>query len=145
MSRSCYGATTGKSCDKSSSLASINTLSFWNSRFTKSLLASFQFLSGLGTSLLPSCVKNVVIGNGRTWFLHSKWRLLTHHIRKFLQMRPGPFPKFLLGPWDEASPQPPSSVHVTYEFLSMLWVQTVSANWHSWAWQTHMYVAPMLG
>ena len=45
-------------------------ISFWNSRFTKSLLASFQFLSGLGTSLLPSHVKNVVIGNGQTWFLH---------------------------------------------------------------------------
>ena len=31
-------------------------LSFWNSRFMKSLVASFQYL-------LSSCVKNVVIGN----------------------------------------------------------------------------------
>ena len=43
--------------------------------------------------------------------------------------------------------RPPSSVHVlTHEFLSVhvsankcKWVQ-MSANWHSWAWQTHTYI-----
>ena len=44
-------------------------VSFWN------LVALFPFLNGLGTSLLPSRVKNVVIGNGRRWFLYSKWEL----------------------------------------------------------------------
>ena len=33
-----------------------------------SMLASFPLSNGLGTSLLLSRVKNVVVGNGRTWF-----------------------------------------------------------------------------
>ena len=70
----------------------------------KSLLAlsSFQFLNGLGTSLLLSRVKNLITGNGRTWFLYSKWRVLTQHIWEFLQVTLGPFPDFLVGPGDEA-------------------------------------------
>ena len=63
----------------------------------KSLLALFPFSNGLGMSLLLSCVKNLVIGNGR--FLYSKRRLLTQHIREFLQVTPGPFPDFLGGAW----------------------------------------------
>ena len=70
-------------------------LSFWNLRFTKSLVASFQYL-------LSSCVKNVVIGNGRKWFLYSKWRLLTQHIREYLPVWPGPFSQFWAGPGEEA-------------------------------------------
>ena len=73
-------------------------LSFWNSTFTKSLLASFPFSNGLRTSLPLSCVKNSVIANGRTWFLYSKQRLLTQHIRKFLHVTPGPF-LILGGAW----------------------------------------------
>ena len=72
-----------------------------NLRFARTLLASFPFLDGLGMSLLSSHLKNVVIiGNGRTWFLYSKWRLLTQHIQEFLQVWPGPFPSFgtMLGP-----------------------------------------------
>ena len=71
----------------------IYTLSFWNSTFTESLLTtSFPFSNGFATSLLSSCVKIVVIGNGQMWFLYSKGRLLAQHIQKFLQVWPGPFP-----------------------------------------------------
>ena len=82
--------------DKSSSLASKRNyaLSFWNLRFMKSTLASLPYSNGLGMSLLPSRVNNLVIGNGRMWFLYSKRRLLTQHIREFLQVWPGPFPIF---------------------------------------------------
>ena len=45
-------------------------------------------------SLLLSHDKNLVIGNGRTWFLYSKRRLLTQHIQESLQVTPGPFPNF---------------------------------------------------
>ena len=88
---------------KSSSLASkcSYALSFWKLRFMKSLLASFPFSNGLGTSLLLSRAKNLVIGNGRTWFLYSKWRLLTQRIQEFLQVWPGPFPAFWAGSGDE--------------------------------------------
>ena len=48
-------------------------------------------------------LRNVIIGNGRTWFLYSKWRLLTQHIRESLQVTPAPFPDFWLGLGDEAS------------------------------------------
>ena len=78
-------------------------LSFWNLRLAKSLLASLPFLNGLGTSLLSSHVKNAVIGNGQTWFLYSKRRLLTQHIWEVLQVWPGPFPDFWVGPKDEAT------------------------------------------
>ena len=67
--------------------------------FMESMLASFPFSNGLGTSLPLSHVKNLVIGNGRMWFLYSKWRLLTQHI---LQVIPGPFPDFWVGPGDKA-------------------------------------------
>ena len=60
----------------------------------KSLLALFPFSSGLGTSLQLSRVKNSLIANGQTWFLYSKWRLLTQHIQEFLQVTPG-LPWFL--------------------------------------------------
>ena len=63
-------------------------LTFWNLRFVKGLLALFPFLSGLGTSLLSSCVKIVVIENAWMWFLYSKQRLLTQHIWEFLQAFP---------------------------------------------------------
>ena len=33
------------------------------------------------------------------WFLYSKRRLLTQHMREFLQVTPGPFPDFLGGTW----------------------------------------------
>ena len=56
------------------------------------MLASFPLSNGLGTSLLLSRVKNVVVGNGQTWFLYSKRRLLTRHIQELLQVTPGPFP-----------------------------------------------------
>ena len=36
------------------------------------------------------------------WFLYSKQRLLTQHIREFLQVWPGPLPNFWVGPGDEA-------------------------------------------
>ena len=90
-------------------------ISFWNSRFTKSLLPSFPFLSDLGTSLLPSHVKNVVIGNGRMWFLYSKQRLLTQHIREFLQVWPGPLPNFWAGSGDEAKVH--VHVHAAISFI----------------------------
>ena len=38
-------------------------------------------------------------GNGGTWFLYSKRRLLTQHIQEFLQVTPGPFPNFMGGAW----------------------------------------------
>ena len=72
-------------------------------KYTKSPLSSFPFSNGLGTSLSPPCVKNVVTGNERTWFLYSKWRILTQHIQKFLHVWPGPFPDFWAGSGNEAS------------------------------------------
>ena len=41
-----------------------------------------------------SALRNVIIANGRMWFLYSKRRLLTQHIRESLQVTPGPFPVF---------------------------------------------------
>ena len=75
MNRSCYVETNRQILwDKASSLSSLASilyaLSFWNLRFVKNLLASFPFSNSLELSLLSSHVKNVVIGNGRTWFLH---------------------------------------------------------------------------
>ena len=46
-----------------------DALIFW---FTKSLLASFPYLNGLGMSLITSRVKNLEIGNRRMLFLYSK-------------------------------------------------------------------------
>ena len=61
MSRSCYGQPQGNPVSQEQQpIKHKYAISFWNSRFTKSLLPSFPFLSGLGTSLLPSRVKNVV-------------------------------------------------------------------------------------
>ena len=37
------------------------------------------------------------------WFLYSKQRLLTQHIWEFLQVTPGPFPDFWVGPGDKAN------------------------------------------
>ena len=73
-------------------------LSFWNLRFTKSLLFLFPFSNGLRMSLLLSCVKNLVISNGRTWFIYSKGRLLTQQIQEFLQVITRPF-SWCIG-WD---------------------------------------------
>ena len=80
--------------------------------FIKSLSASFPFSNGLGTSLQLSRVKNSVIGNGQTWFLYSKRRLLTQHIREFLQMTPGPSLSqfFRVGPGDETNSEVSSMV-----------------------------------
>ena len=78
-------------------------LSSWNSRLMKSLLALFPFPNSLGTSLLLSHVKNLVIGNEGTWFVYSKRRLLTQHMQELLQMWPGPFPTFWVGPGDKAT------------------------------------------
>ena len=50
-----------------------------------------------------SALRNVIIGNGRTWFLYSKQRLLTQHIRESLQVTPGTFPDFWVGPGNEAN------------------------------------------
>ena len=74
-------------------------ISFWNSRFTKSLLALFPFLSGLGTSLLPSRVKNVV-----NWQWTNVIPLLqtktadTAHTGIFASVT-RPSPQFLGGAW----------------------------------------------
>ena len=65
MTRSCYGATIGKSCEARVVKPSKRNYVL-NPRFMKSLLASFPFSNGLGMSLLLSRVKNSVIGNGRT-------------------------------------------------------------------------------
>ena len=67
----------------------------------KNLLVSFPFLNGLGTSLLLSHVKNLVIGNEGTRFIFSKRRLLTQHTWELLQARLGPFPDFLSGAWGQ--------------------------------------------
>ena len=53
------------------------------------------------SSLQLSHVKNSVVAYGRMWFLYSKLRLLTQHIREFLQVTPGPFPDFLGGTWGQ--------------------------------------------
>ena len=37
---------------------------------------------------LCGCIKNLVIGKGGTWFVYSKQRLLTQHIRESLQVWP---------------------------------------------------------
>ena len=89
---------------KSSSLASVTSyaVSFWNLRFMESMLATFLFSSGLGMSL-PLPVKNLVTDNGRMWYVYSKQRLLTQRIRRFLQVWPGHFPDFRVGPVNEAS------------------------------------------
>ena len=74
-------------------------ISFWNSRFTKSLLPSFPFLSGLGTSLLLSRVKNVV-----NWQWTNVIPLLqtktadTAHTGIFASVT-RPSPQFLGGAW----------------------------------------------
>ena len=68
----------------------------------KTMLASFPFSNGFGTSLPLSRVKNLVIGNERTWFLYSKRRLLTQHIWELLQATPGPFLIFWVGPGNKA-------------------------------------------
>ena len=96
MNRSCYEATIDKSCEARVVAYSKHNyaLSFWNSTLMKSLLASFPFSNGLGTSLQLSRVKNSVIAIGRMWFLYFKRRLLTQHISEFLQVTPGPFPNF---------------------------------------------------
>lgn len=65
----------------------------------KSFLPSFTFSNGLETRLLSHLMKNLVISNGRIWFVYFKWRLVTQHIRKFLPVWPGPFPVcFWAGP-----------------------------------------------
>ena len=69
------------------------TPSFWNSRFTKSLLALFQFMNGLGTSLLPS--KNVVLVIDEPDSNKDYW-----HIGEFCKCL---FPEFWVGPGDEAN------------------------------------------
>ena len=43
-------------------------------------------------NLLLSHVKNLVIGNGQTWFIYSKWRLLTQHIWEFCKCDQALFP-----------------------------------------------------
>ena len=91
---------------KSSGLASVTTLWVW--RFMKSMLASFPFSYGLGTSLLYSGVRNLVIGNGRTWFIYSKRRLLTAHMGIFPSNRP--LSRFWVGPGDKARPHPPQCI-----------------------------------
>ena len=105
MNRSCYEATIDKSCEaRVVAYSKYNyTLSFWNSTLMKSLLASFPFSNGLGTSLQLSRVKNSVIAIGRMWFLYFKRRLLTQHISEFLQVTPGPFPNFWVGAGDKAN------------------------------------------
>ena len=71
----------------------------------KSLLVSSPFSNGLGTNLLLSCVKNfkIVISNGQTWFLYSKQRLLTQHIREFFASETRPLSGFLAEPGDKAT------------------------------------------
>ena len=67
-------------------------------------------------SLLPSCVKNVVIGNnGRTWFLYSKRRLLTQQYGNFCKSDQALFP-FLDGAWGRGYNQ---SVHGSL-YISLL-------------------------
>ena len=82
-------------------------ISFWNSRFTKSLLALFPFLSGLGTSLLLSRVKNVV-----NWQWTNVIPLLqtktadTAHTGIFASVT-RPSPQFLGGAWGRGYDQAP--------------------------------------
>ena len=58
-------------------------------------------------SLLHSRVKNVIIGNGRMWFLYSKQRLLTQQYGNFCKSDQALFP-FLDGAWGRGYNQ---SVH----------------------------------
>ena len=57
----------------------------------------------LVTFVTCKCSKECYNWQWRTWFLYSKRRLLTQHIRESLQVTPGPFPDFWVGPGDEAS------------------------------------------
>ena len=72
-------------------------------KFEESLLTSFPFSTGLGTSLLPSRVKNVV-----NWQWMNVIPLLqtktadTAHVGIFASVT-RPSPQFWAGPGDEAS------------------------------------------
>ena len=50
--------------------------------------------------------------------------MLTRHIQEFLQVTPGPFPDFWVGPGDEATPQPQFSLlrNLEIECISYLHV-----------------------
>ena len=68
MNRSCYGATTGKSCEGSivSSLASVNALyKFLKFEVYEKSACLVPTSNGLGTSLLPSRGQEFIIGNER--------------------------------------------------------------------------------
>ena len=63
----------------------------------------YHLWSQNGMSPQLSRVKNLVIGNGRMWFLYSKQRLLTQHVRNFCKWHHVPFPIFGVGPVDKAN------------------------------------------
>ena len=110
MNRSCCRVTTGKSCE--ARVVAYRALSFWKARFMKGLLALFPFSNGLGTSLLLSCVKNLVIDNGGRWFVYSKRRLLKQHISDFFcKCDQAPFPIFWGGAWGRGY-IPPSNMGI---------------------------------
>ena len=104
MNRSCYGSTTDISCEARvySNLASVKLIhsKFLNVKFIKSLLASFPSSTGLGMSLLPSRVKNVVMNV--IPLLQTK-TADTAHTGIFASVT-RPFSYFWPGPGDNAIP-----------------------------------------
>ena len=102
----------------------------------KSLLASFQFLSGLGISPLLSCVKNVV-----NWQWTNLIPLLqvktanAAHMRIFASVT-RPFPQFWAGPENEASLNPPESVEIpnclTKDFYPKGSYRNITTNHLKW-------------
>ena len=107
---------------KSSSLASVNMLKVSEIWITKSLLTSVPFSHGLGTSLLlvPSRVKNVVIGNDSSTPNRDCWHN-TFWDRKFWKC----FPNFWAGPGSEATCRYLS----LYGFPTLLWFCRQACTW----------------